>query len=72
MFTPAAANFFVHDAKRFGGKGVLKAVENVEKVIGPAITGLDAMNQVFIDNAMIEMGRNLAARLKPLVRGAGH
>jgi enolase len=43
------------DAKRFGGKGVSKAVANVEKVIGPAISGLDAMNQVFIDNAMIEM-----------------
>ncbi len=43
------------DPKRFGGKGVRKAVENVEKVIGPAICGLDAMNQVFLDGAMIEM-----------------
>ena len=43
------------DPRRFGGKGVRKAVENVEKVIGPAICGLDAMNQVFLDGAMIEM-----------------
>ena len=43
------------DPKRFGGKGVRKAVENVETLIGPALAGLDVMNQVFIDNALIEM-----------------
>ncbi len=43
------------DPKRFGGKGVRKALENVEKVIAPAICGLDALNQVFIDNALIEL-----------------
>jgi enolase len=41
--------------KRFGGKGVRKAVDHVNKKIGPAIEGLDAVNQVFIDNAMIEL-----------------
>ncbi len=43
------------DPKRFAGKGVRKAVENVETLIGPALSGLDALNQVFIDNALIEM-----------------
>jgi len=43
------------DPKRYGGKGVRKAIENVETLIAPAVCGLDAMNQVFIDNALIEM-----------------
>jgi enolase len=43
------------DAKRFGGKGVLKAIAHVNDVIGPALAGLEVFNQVFIDHAMIEM-----------------
>jgi enolase len=42
-------------AKRYVGKGVQKAVRNVEQKIGPAIAGFDVVNQVFIDNAMIEL-----------------
>jgi enolase len=42
-------------AKRFGGKGVRKAVDHVNKVIGPALAGIEVVNQVFIDNAMLEM-----------------
>jgi enolase len=42
-------------SKRFGGKGVRKAVDHVNKIVGPALTGIEAVNQVFIDNAMIEM-----------------
>ncbi|MCK5439659.1 MAG: phosphopyruvate hydratase, partial [Gemmatimonadetes bacterium] len=41
--------------KRFLGKGVLKAVDNVNRKIAPALIGLEAINQVFIDNAMLEM-----------------
>jgi enolase len=41
--------------KRFGGKGVRKAVDNVNRIIGPALIGIEAVNQVFIDNAMMEM-----------------
>ena len=37
------------DPKRFGGKGVLRAVENVEEIIGPALAGLDALDQRGID-----------------------
>ena len=43
------------DEKRYGGKGVLKAVANVNEKIGPAIRGWDATNQAKIDNRMIEM-----------------
>ncbi len=39
----------------FGGKGVLKAIENVEKIIAPEIYGLSAMNQTSIDEIMIEL-----------------
>ncbi len=42
------------DKKRFGGKGVLKAVENVNKVLGKAITGLSVFNQEKIDQILIE------------------
>jgi enolase len=41
--------------RRFLGKGVQKAVKNIDRVIAPALSGLDAVNQVFIDNAMIEL-----------------
>jgi enolase len=40
------------DAKRYSGKGVLKAIDHVERVIGPAIIGLEAVNQVFLDETM--------------------
>ena len=33
------------DEKRYGGKGVLKAVENVNKVIAPALVGYSALEQ---------------------------
>jgi len=43
------------DKKRYLGKGVLKAVENVNKVIAPALIGECALEQVDIDNKMIEL-----------------
>ncbi len=43
------------DPGRYGGKGVLKAIENVQKVIGPEIVGMDASEQVQIDEAMIRL-----------------
>jgi len=43
------------DPKRFGGKGVLKAVSNVNEVIGPEITELDALDQVYIDRLLCEL-----------------
>ena len=60
---PSGASTGVHEAVelrdgdkgRFGGKGVLKAVDNVNNIIAPAIEGMDALDQVAIDRAMIEL-----------------
>ncbi len=41
--------------KRYGGKGVSKAVAGVLDKIGPAITGLDADDQRLVDQAMIDV-----------------
>ncbi len=43
------------DKKRYLGKGVLKAVENVNDKIGPDIVGMDALDQILIDRTMIEL-----------------
>ena len=43
------------DKQRFNGKGVLQAVENVNRVINEKIAGLDAANQAEIDNILIEL-----------------
>ncbi|MBR2134599.1 MAG: phosphopyruvate hydratase, partial [Bacteroidales bacterium] len=43
------------DPKRYGGKGVLKAVKNVNDIIAPEIIGMDALNQREIDELMIKL-----------------
>ena len=43
------------DAKRYGGKGVRKAVENINKIIAPEISGHDATLQPAIDKIMIDL-----------------
>ena len=43
------------DPQRYGGKGVLKAVENVNQLIAPEIIGMDATNQIDIDQIMIDL-----------------
>lgn len=40
---------------RFHGKGVLKAIENIEKEIAPNLLGLESTDQVYIDNLMIDL-----------------
>lgn len=60
---PSGASTGVHEAvelrdgdkKRFGGKGVLKAVENVNDKIYDALAGLEADEQIEIDRTMIEL-----------------
>ena len=42
------------DASRYGGKGVVKAVENVQGELAEAVIGMDALQQVAIDNLMID------------------
>jgi len=41
--------------ERFHGKGVLKAIKNIELIIAPEILGLDVLNQEEIDRRMIEL-----------------
>jgi len=41
--------------KRYLGKGVLKAVKNVNEIIAPKIIGMNVYDQVAIDNALIEL-----------------
>ena len=43
------------DKGRYAGKGVLKAVKNVNEVIAPELEGMDASEQREIDNAMIAL-----------------
>jgi len=60
---PSGASTGVHEAlelrdgdpKRFGGKGVLKAVANVNGPITRALAGFDAANQPALDRALIEL-----------------
>jgi enolase len=42
-------------AERFGGKGVLQAVKNVNEVIGPRLEGLSALDQMEIDAEMLDL-----------------
>jgi enolase len=60
---PSGASTGEHEAvelrdgedERYGGKGVLDAVANIEEAIAPAIRGMSPYEQVLIDRAMIEL-----------------
>ncbi len=43
------------DAKRYLGKGVTKAVKNVNAIIGPKLLGMDARDQTAVDETMIDL-----------------
>jgi len=43
------------DAKRYGGKGVLKAVENINTEICEAVIGVDATEQSFVDKTLVDL-----------------
>ena len=43
------------DAGRYGGKGVLKAVEHVNATIAPEVIELDALDQVYLDHLLCEL-----------------
>lgn len=43
------------DKSRYLGKGVLKAVQNVNEIIAPELVGEDVLDQTYIDNLMIEL-----------------
>jgi enolase len=60
---PSGASTGIHEAvelrdgdkKKYGGKGVLKAVKNVNDTIAPALLGYDVADQTGIDQMMIEL-----------------
>ena len=59
---PSGASTGMHEATelrdggdRYGGKGVLEAVQNVNEVLGPALVGTDALEQADLDRAMLEL-----------------
>lgn len=60
---PSGASTGVHEAlelrdgdkKRYGGKGVMKAIDNVVNLIAPAVTGMNSEDQEAIDRKMIEL-----------------
>jgi len=60
---PSGASTGVHEAlelrdgdkKRYGGKGVLKAVENVNDILEDELIGMDAAEQVAIDDYMLDL-----------------
>jgi len=59
---PSGASTGVHEAvelrdgdKAYGGKGVLKAVKNINTIIGPQLEGVSAFDQNMIDRLMIEL-----------------
>lgn len=44
-----------NDRSRYGGKGVLKAVQNINETIAPNLSQMDAINQELLDRTMIEL-----------------
>ncbi|NEP51518.1 MAG: phosphopyruvate hydratase, partial [Moorea sp. SIO3C2] len=42
-----------NDPRRYGGKGVLKAVSNIKEKLGPELLENDALNQMLVDHKMI-------------------
>ena len=60
---PSGASTGEHEAlelrdgekRRYGGKGVLKAVRNVEETILPALRGMDATDQMGVDRTLIDL-----------------
>lgn len=59
---PSGASTGIHEAvelrdggKDYMGKGVLKAVDNLNKIIAPALIGMDPTKQLEVDNKMIEL-----------------
>lgn len=41
--------------QRYGGKGVLKAVKNINEIIRPVLIGMNPLNQVYIDKTLIKL-----------------
>lgn len=55
--------FAFDGGKMFGGKGVQNAVDHVDRIIAPAIIGMDAANQQAVDRAMLNLEPDAKAKL---------
>lgn len=72
-------DFTFDGGSKFRGKGVMRAVNNVNDVIGPALIGMDASNQMAVDHAMLSLmpdaklhlGGNATAAVSAAVMKAG-
>ena len=72
-------DFQFDDNNKFRGKGVMRAVHNIENIIAPKLIGMDASNQVAIDQAMLsimpdaklKLGGNATAAVSAAVLKAG-
>ena len=66
------------DKSRYLGKGVLKAVENVNEIIAPELVGMDATDQIGIDRLMIELdgtennAKQLPTPMMNIINGGSH
>jgi len=49
------------DPARYNGKGVLRAVRNIEETLGPAVLGMNVTEQAAIDGRLLEQGPDLGA-----------
>ena len=57
------------DPRRYGGKGVQKAVENVNRTLAPLLTGMSVLDQTGIDRALLQYN---SEKLRPQLKKAGH
>ena len=72
-------DFSFDSGPKFRGKGVMRAVNNVNELIGPALIGMDAANQMAVDHAMLSLmpdaklhlGGNATAAVSAAVLKAG-
>ena len=72
-------DFTFDGGPKFRGKGVMRAVNNVNDLIGPALIGMDASNQMAVDHAMLSLmpdaklhlGGNATAAVSAAVLKAG-
>ncbi|MBN1168386.1 phosphopyruvate hydratase [Candidatus Woesebacteria bacterium] len=50
-----AVTMIDNDPKRYGGQGMLKAVENIENIISPEVIGMDSLNQKLLDEKLLSL-----------------
>ena len=49
------AKFTYDGGEKWGGRGVMKAIHNINAIIGPALVGIDSTKQSLVDEVLIEL-----------------